>query len=238
MKLIVIITLAISSFANATDINKKCISQFGEDIISQSSNLVLIKDKCLVQNYVTDTSIDMNVVNEFIKLERIIGEKLWDQNHVNNFQVINNNYQLNAKYISHAYLKSLAIFGINELGIYDTEDIFNEYWDLLDMYRHIETPSGNKVEKWITQKFADKKIAYEDYQIDTDNIDKLKKMIIRRTNIYDDAIANIIRLLTSSSTNQISVYNLLDNDNENVQDAQWVVVGKDYILVINKFWYL
>ena len=69
MKLVVLLALIVSTFANASDNNKKCAYQHGDDILAQSDNFVMIKDKCLISDYVTDSNVDMDIVNEFLKLE-------------------------------------------------------------------------------------------------------------------------------------------------------------------------
>lgn len=237
---IFLLALASSNLFASTDLIKTCSKQFGEDVVtSQLSNMSLVGKYCLIEDYITKSSIDMKVVNEFLELEKEIGEESYDVHHVNELFIYKASYahMLNQRNIDYMHLQKLADFSINSLGIYTPEELYGDdgfrFWSYLDIMRYAEVVTKEKLTKELSNFFGEKVIEpYED-----DMTEELKAKIDRRAALYDQAIAFIAQLIMGNNR-KITIFPLLDNDNENVQDAQWTIVGDDYVIVLNKFYWL
>lgn len=225
-------------FAN-TDLVKICSKQFDENVVSsQLANMKLVGDYCLIEDYVTTRAVDMKLVREFLDLEKEIGEESYDVHHVNEIKIYQAKYtrMLAQRNIDYKHLQALANFSVDELTPYDSDWLYGDdygYWTYLDVLRHAENLDRIKLKKELSYLFADKEIeVYED-----DMTEELQAKIDRRAALYDQALENLATLIMGNSR-QVTLYPLLDNNNENVQDAEWTIVGDDYIIVLNKFYWL
>ena len=236
---ILMLALASSNLFANTDLIKVCSKQFGEEVVTaQIGSMSLVGEHCFINDYITVTNVDMKVVNEFLELEKEIGEQSYDVHHVNELYIYKAGYahRLNQRNIDYKHLQILSNFAVTELSPYEVDDIYGDhygYWTYLDVLRHAEILDKTKLAKELRYMFADKEIeVYED-----DLTPELQAKIDRRAAIYDQALSNLATLIMGSNRN-VTSYPLLDNNNENVADAEWVIVGDDYVIVLNKYYWL
>jgi uncharacterized protein YdaT len=67
---------------------------------------------------------------------------------------------------------------------------------------------------------------------------ELKSKIKEYLKTKNSAKQMITDLIFSDDVEEVVVYDLLDNNNENVQDAQYVIVSDDKVILVGHFWYL
>lgn len=239
MKTLILLLAVASSNLFASDVVKICSKQFGDTVVTnQISNMSLVGKNCFIKSYVTKQSIDMATINEFLKLEKEIGEDSYDVHHINELYIYQTRYtyRLEQRNISYADLQNLSNFSVDELTPYSSDELYSDaygYWEYLDVLRHAEVVTKEKLISTLTYLFGDKVAEpYED-----DMTEELQAKIDKRAALYDLAITDMASLIIGSNKTA-TVYPLLDNDNENVQDAEWVIVGDDYVVVLNKFYWL
>lgn len=241
MKFLSLISLILISNTYAQDISEVCSKQIGGNVLTESKSLELVGTDCLAEDYftVSGESTDMSKVKEFLALEKQVGEGVYDLGHVNQmkFYRISRGYNFSYNGITYPGIKNLTEFGINSLGVYEVDDTYNSYWDLLDVIRGAKQMDSAGLVKFLESEFSNKDIASDDY-FNAEEVELVKAELTRKNALYQDALATIANLLTQNSKHSVTVYPLLDNNNENVQDAQWVVVGRNFVVVINRFWYL
>lgn len=237
MKLLSLICCILISNAYASDIAELCSKQIGGTVLTESKSLQLVGDNCLAEDYFTisNEATDMSKVKEFLALEEKVGQAVYDLGYVSQMKFYRTarGYKLNYGGISYPLLKDLANFGINSLGVYSVEDIYGSYWDFLDIIKEAKQMNAAGLSDFLAGEFFDTNV-----DSDNDDVQLVKEEFARRNALYQDALLTITNLLTNNSKNSVTVYPLLDNNNENVQDAQWVVVGRNFVIVINRFWYL
>lgn len=198
----------------------------------------LVGEHCFIKNYVTDTHVDMDIITKFLKLEKEIGQNSYDVNHVNEMKIykVGLAYRLNQRNIEYNQLQAVSNFSADELAPYDSEWLYGDsygHWNYLDVLRNAKILDKSKLAKSLAYMFADKEIeVYAD-----DMTQELQAKIDARADIYDQAMAEIIKLIMGTD-NAVTSYPLLDNNNENVANAEWTIVGDDYVIVLNKFYWL
>lgn len=241
MKLLSIILSILISNTYAADIAEVCEKQIGGKVISESKSLQLVGSNCLADDYFTVASeaTDMSKVKEFLALEKQVGQAVYDLGHVDQmkFYRIARGYNLSYSGISYPTLKDFGYFGINSLGVYDVAHVYDGYWDLLDVIKGAKQMDAASLGKFFKSLFSNVDVASDDY-FNSQEVEAIKDELAKKNTLYPEALSTIVNLLTNNSQRSVTVYPLLDNNNENVQDAQWVVVGSNFVVLINRFWYL
>lgn len=235
MKKYAFLMFLVCSNLMAQDIVQTCSEQFGGVIVTQMSNLKMLGKNCLIKDYVTSRQFDQALMDEFLTLDKEVGENSWDLHYLSDFRLFKIKYSYSYMYrsISEKGLKELANFGINELGIYTEDDIFGgDYWEYLDVLR--DARQYNKDE---FLSFMSDIVTPKEPELDEDATEETIAKAKRKTQIYDQAMEQFANLMIGTNKS-VTIYPLLDNNNENVQDAQWIIIGDGYIVLMNKYWYL
>jgi hypothetical protein len=235
-KLVAVTLLAISFNSMANNPITICAKDFGTSFNSASHQAHLVDQTCVVRDLITTTNFNLSVVEKFLALEKEIGEKIFDANHVNNLQIYATKYsnKFSRDYVTSSKLTALGHFGIKQLGVYDiSQDL--EGWDMLDMFRDAVVTDAKGLKTFLQESFLKNGLIGDDYY-DQDDVLSLEPQIREREALYDEAISQLINLLTTKGS--VTIYPLLDNQNENIQDAQWIVVGSGQMIILNRFWYL
>jgi hypothetical protein len=177
-------------------------------------------------------------LNKFIALERMIGEKSYDLNYMNHFQVfvgenIYGNFTM--QNASQASLSALGDFAVKHMGVYDAPE-----YDGFEMLKNAEKMDRKKFVEFLGQMLMDVDERIVDIASGEreDFSAELKSKIKEYLKTKNSAKQMITDLIFSDDVEEVVVYDLLDNNNENVQDAQYVIVSDDKVILVGHFWYL
>lgn len=215
------------------EINRKyLIREFGEAITDYMDKIIWIDtesftQRCLIENFGFNSqllkSIRCNVVNGGYGL---IDVRFFAKNKSRGFQL---------QYISLKDLKKLCelttylydwereeAVSIKPESINLTTNNFESwrYWDELDIYRHAEIISIHKLFEWLEKEIL--------HQV-TDDLERDKlQNILNSTAIKSD--------FKSKLGNEITLYNITDDNNENCGFAPFIFAGNEFLIVAAKRW--
>jgi hypothetical protein len=174
---------------------------------------------------------------EFLKLEAKLGKDIYDLNHVNQIKVykIANTKLFEKKYVTTERLNALSIWATKKLGVYEKPE-----YDATEMLQSVETKDYSSYNSFIENAFMDAGAHLEN--ILTGDAEELtaaqKDMMKKRSSLQSTAFYEFTDLFFGDKETKVTIYDLLDNNNENVQDAQFVLIGNGHIVLMNRFWYL
>ncbi len=130
---------------------------------------------------------------------------------------------------------SLATFSVNELGIYDQEDLFSIGYDQLDLFSETYEANTQQLKQWFSKLFmSDEYISY--FDLDKTNVSF--SQIISRKKLVESTIDGLVKiLLYENNMGKITIYPII-KDTGNEINIQWALVGSKHLILINKFYYL
>lgn len=174
---------------------------------------------------------------EFLKLEAALGKDIYDLHHVSQFRVfkVDNTNVLNKKHVTTKTLTALSKWATKKLGVYDEPE-----YDAAEMLQNVEELDYSAYGKDLENKFIDAG-QYLESILAGDQEDMTaaqKEQMKQRSKLKDAAFYEFTNIFFGGKETKVTVYDLLDNNNENVQDAESVIVGNGYIVLVNRFWWL
>lgn len=192
---------------------------------SYSTDCVTVGHTCLQEIQIEES------LKAYLDLEKKLGAELYDLNHVSNFRAYQGkNIQafLPSK-VTEERLNDLRIWANEELGIYP-EAQFSSF----QMLQTVKKLGSEELKDFLMSLMMD----IEAYLQSGSTLTLEQKQALEYALKVQKQVVNKIAIEVLSNAQSATLYRLLDNDNENVQDAQWVVIGGADIYLINRFWHL
>jgi hypothetical protein len=238
MKLLLLsLLMTASTLSIANDI---CTQQLDLSDADQLTTLKLIDGHCAALDYYKLGSdiTPHKYLKEFFKLENIVGSAVYDLHHINRVKIYRfyRGYKFQKSVIQNQALKAMTKFGIEELGIQSYEDTYDRYYDIMDVYRDGKEMNAHLFTKFIKKQLSELDLENGGYY--QEEVESVMLEYKRKNEIYEQSVNQLVALMTQRGSFTVSVYPLVDNENENTQDAQWIVMGRNFIMLFNRFWWL
>lgn len=170
-------------------------------------------------------------IQDFLKLEKEIGQKSAIINYLEQFKVYSGEGiygQFTYQNSTNASLTALGKWATKELGVYKTPE-----YDAFNMIKHAEKMDKKKFAEFIENALM---------KIESEDTDDFTPAMKKKLEIYQatktDAKKAITNLVFTKEVKEIVIYDLLDNNDSNVADAQFVIVSDDKVILVNRYWWL
>lgn len=202
------------------------------------SSLAHASKQCLLGDLVSDVCLSKAPVSkdiqEFLKLEKEIGQKSSSINYLEQFKVYSGEGiygEFTYQNASSASLNALSKWAVKEMGVYKAPE-----YDAFEMIKNAEKMDKKKFAEFINNALMDvKSVDSEDAEDFTPAMKKKLELYLKTKTEAKKAITNLV---FTKDVKEVVVYDLLDNNNENVADAQFVIVSEDKVILVNRFWWL
>lgn len=177
-------------------------------------------------------------IQEFLNLEKEIGQDSGSINYLDQFKVYSGEgiYGEFSHYNStSASLTALGKWATKELGVYKTPE-----YDAFNMIKNAEKMDKTKFSKFIDKALMD--MSRHQADIDSGDTDDFTPAMKKKVALYlktkTTAKKAMTNLVFTKDVKEIVVYDLLDNNDSNVADAQFVIVSDDKVILVNRYWWL
>jgi hypothetical protein len=176
---------------------------------------------------------------EFLNLDREIGSQSYDLNFLDQlliFSAENIDMEFGYEHTTNEALTQLGFWATQKLGKYSAPEN-----DAFEMLRTAKKMNKNELGEFLDDLYLDidERLAEiasgesEDFSTEM----KLKvKRYLKIRNKAKNLLLNAI--FPANKQSKVVVYELLDNNNENVADAQYVIVSDEKLVLVNRFWWL
>lgn len=180
-------------------------------------------------------------LQNFLDLEKEIGLDSGTINYLDEFKVYTGEGiygEFTYQNSSSASLTALGKWATKELGVYKTAE-----YDAFNMIKYAEKMDKKKFEQFINNALMDMKSHMAD--IASGDTDDFKPAMKKKVEKYlatkaaaKKALVDLVFVKKPEVVKEIVIYSLLDNNDSNVADAQFVIVSDDKVILVNRYWWL
>lgn len=176
-------------------------------------------------------------ITNFLKLEKEIAVD-GEINYLEQFKVYSGEGvygQFSHYHSTEEALTALSKWATKELAVYDTPE-----YNAFDMMKHSKEMDKKAFTEFLEDSLMDLKTHMQDIANgDTDDFKPaMKKKVAQYKAKREAAKKAMINLVFAKNVKEIVVYSLLDNNDSNVADAQYVIVADDKVILVNRYWWL
>lgn len=202
---------------------------FSVNAFAQSNCTYSVESTCLD----SISAVESKVIEDFLFDEKTIAD-FFEMSHVSQIKVFKAKSlnKLSKNGVDSKTLKSFISFATKELGVYTSD----EEIDVIEAFK-----GGEFFESKEDFKAYFTKLALDQEEVDAtvySGCDVPFDSIMYEVRSRKASLEKLLNFLTAGENTKFAVYALADNNNENTQDAQYMIASGDLLILVNQFWFL